>query len=223
MMRRLASWRNAARLNERGFTLVELLVSLALLVVMLALINGALRFGRRAWEVSGEVERSQNLAAFRSLLAQRLTETLPSLGWDDRGLPQPTFHGASDQLTFLTTMPSRDGMPAGLFSATLRLLPPSGAASWPLTLEFRAVVGPNAPQPTAGHAPVLLDNVAQLAIRYYGLPERGGEPGWRDEWQGQTTVPRLVTVDVQFSPGDPRIWAPLTAELKLGARAQSGR
>jgi prepilin-type N-terminal cleavage/methylation domain-containing protein len=41
MMRRTAALR-----NEGGFTLVELLVSLSLLVIMLALINGALRFGR---------------------------------------------------------------------------------------------------------------------------------------------------------------------------------
>lgn len=218
MTRRLAALR-----NEGGFTLVELLVSLTLLVIMLALINGALRFGRRAWEVGDQVERTQSVAAFRNLLAQRLTETLPLMSWDDSGALQPTFHGAGDQLTFLTSMASRNGMPAGLFSASLKLMPASGLAGRPLALEFGAVTGANAPSAAGGHALLVLDDVTQLAIRYYGMPERAAEPRWLDEWRGQNTVPSLVAVDVQFAPGDPRAWAPFTAELKLGSRQRSGR
>ena len=217
MMRRIAALR-----NDGGFTLVELLVSLALLILMLALINGALRFGRRAWEMSDQVERTQSLTAFRNLLAQRLTETLPLLTWDDSGVPQPTFHGAADQLSFLTSMGSRNGMPAGLFAASLKLGTAPGLTGRPLSLEFGAVSGANA-EASGGHAPVLLDNVTQLTIRYYGLPERATEPRWRDDWQGQTALPSLVTVDIQFAPGDTRAWAPLTAELKLGSRQQPGR
>jgi len=216
MMRRIAAVR-----NDGGFTLVELLVSLALLVIMLALINGALRFGLRAWEMSDQLERTQSLTAFRNLLAQRLTETLPLLSWDDSGVPQPTFHGAADQVTFLTSMPSRNGMPAGLFSASLKLLAAPGLGR-PLSLELSAVTGANAPG-VGSHAPVLLDNVTQVTIRYYGTPERAARPKWLDEWEKQTTLPALVAVDVQFAPGDPRAWAPLTAELKLGARQQSER
>jgi general secretion pathway protein J len=208
--------------NEDGFTLVELLVSLSLLVIMLALINGALSFGRRAWEVSDDIERTQSVAAIRNLLAQRLTESLPLTGWDERGVLQPTFHGTGDQLTFLTAMPSRNGLPAGLFSVSLKLLPAPGLAGRPLSLELTAMVGANATA-AGGHAPLLLDNVTQLAIRYYGMPERAVEPKWLDEWQGQTTLPRMVAVDVQFAPGDPRAWPPLTTELKLGARERSGR
>jgi general secretion pathway protein J len=223
MMRRIAALRNPFHRSEAGFTLVELIVSLALLVIMLALINGALRFGRRAWEVSEDVERSQNLAGFRNLLAQRLTETLPLVSWDDRGVLQPRFHGTADQLNFMAPMSSRNGMPAGLFSVTLKLLPAPGVAARSLALEFRPVAGANVQPAELGHAPVLIDNVTQLAIRYYGVPERAREPRWFDEWQGQATLPRLVAVDVQFAAGDPRAWAPFTAELKLGERPQVER
>jgi general secretion pathway protein J len=207
---------------EDGFTLIELLVSLSLLVIMLALINGSLRFGRRAWEVSDQVERTDSLATFRNLLGQRLVETLPLVNWDDRGVPTSVFQGASDRLSFASPMSSRNGLPAGLFLVTLKLAPQAGV-SGPLSLELTPLNGDNVAIDRVGHAPVLIDNVARLVIRYYGSPERGGEPRWFDNWEGQTTLPGLVTVDVQFPSGDPRTWPPLTRELKLGSRAQSRR
>ncbi len=192
---------------EDGFTLIELLVSLSLLVIMLALINGSLRFGRRAWEVSDQVERTDSLATFRNLLGQRLVETLPLVNWDDRGVPTSVFQGASDRLSFASPMSSRNGLPAGLFLVTLKLAPQAGV-SGPLSLELTPLNG---------------DNVAIDRVGHAGSAERGGEPRWFDNWQGQTTLPGLVTVDVQFPSGDPRTWAPLTRELKLGSRAQSRR
>jgi general secretion pathway protein J len=208
---------------EGGFTLIELLVSLSLLVIMLALINGSLRFGRRAWEVSDQVERTHSVAAFRNLLGQRLVETLPIVNWDDRGVPTSAFQGASDYLSFASPMASRDGLPAGLFLVTLKLGPKAGVTSRPLSLELKLPDGDKVPAGLGGHAPVLLDHVAGLTIRYYGSPERGGEPRWFDDWGGRSTLPSLVTVDVQFPIGDPRTWPPLTSELKLGSRVQSQR
>jgi len=207
---------------DDGFTLIELLVSLSLLIIMLALINGSLRFGHRAWEVSDQVERTYSLAAVRNLLSQRLVEALPLVNWNDKGVPTAVFQGASEQLSFASPMSTRDGRPAGLFRVTLKLASQAGAASRLLSLEVQPLDGENVAL-DRGHTPVLIDNVARLAIRYYGTPERGGEPRWFDNWEGQTALPRLVAVDVQFPSGDPRTWPPLTKELKLGSRAQSRR
>ena len=209
--------------TEGGFTLIELLVSLSLLVIMLALINGSLRFGRRAWEVSDQVERTYSLAAVRNLLGQRLVEALPLVNWDNRGVATSMFQGASDKLSFASPMSSRNGVPAGLFLVTLKLAPQAGVVSRPLSLEVQPLDGDNVAIDRVGHAPVVIDNVAQLTIRYYGSPEHGGEPRWFDDWEGRTALPSLVTVDVEFPSGDPRTWPPLTAELKLGSRAQSLR
>jgi len=210
----------AASRTESGFTLIELLVSLSLLVLMVALINGSLQFGRRAWEVSDRVERADSVVVFRNLLVQRLVETLPLMTSDDRGVLTAAFQGTSDRVTFTTPFSSRDGVAAGVFAATLTLAPDAGEALRPLSLSLTPWVGANAPAVAGGHAPVVIDNVVRLAIRYYGTPERGNEPRWFDDWQRRSTLPSLVGVDVEFPTGDPRAWPPFVAELKLGSRGR---
>jgi general secretion pathway protein J len=217
MMRRIAR-----APTDGGFTLLELLVSLSLLIIMLALINGALRFGRQAWAVSDEVERAQNIDALRNLLDQRLAEALPLASWDERGVARSSLQGTSDQLSFVTAMPSRNGMPAGLFALTLRLISAAGLVGQPLALEFRPLTSIATAPAAPGHQPVLIEKVAQLSIRYYGLPERGGDVQWLDGWQGRTGFPRLIAIGVRFPAGDPRTWPTLTTELKLASNVQGG-
>jgi len=208
---------------DAGFTLIELLVSLSLLVIMVALINGSLRFGRRAWEVSDQIERTYSIAAFRNLLGQRLVETLPLVNWDERGVATSTFEGGSDSLRFASPLSTREGLPAGLFSVTLKLAARGGVAARPLSLELKPLSDGDVPTDLRSHTPVFIDNVARLVIRYYGTPERGGDPRWFDDWQGQSTLPSLVAVDVQFPARDSRIWPPFTTELKLAPKVQPQR
>lgn len=204
--------------HDGGFTLVELLVSLALLAVMLALVGSTLRLGGRAWEATDRIDRGQSVAAARNLLTRQLTETLPLMRWDERGVAEPTFDGAADRVRFLSAMPSRDGVPAGLFSVTLKLIAVEGARQ-ALGLELRAVAGAGSVMQPPIRAPVLVERVSSLAIRYYGPAEREAEPGWGHVWSGRTSLPLLVEVDLRFPPGDERTWPPLTVALKLGAQS----
>jgi general secretion pathway protein J len=200
--------------GEAGFTLIELVVSLALLVLMLALINGAFGFGLRAWEMTEEVERTQSVEAFRNMLDQRLAEALPLMSSDERGILRFAFSGRPDELSFVTPMPARGGLPAGLYQATLRL---TGARR--LALELQPLVSANRPAAGEGHRPVLLEGVTGFAVRYYGSPDGRAEPHWADQWQGRSALPQLVAVEVGFAAGDRRRWAPFTAELRLRTAA----
>lgn len=198
--------------GDAGFTLIELLVSLALLVLMLTLINGAFGFGLRAWEMTDEIERAQSVEAFRNMLGQRLREALPLTSSDERGVLQLAFAGEPDRLSFVTPMPARAGLPAGLYEATLSL---AGADRRQVALQLEPLVSANRPADSPGHEPVVIDGVTGFALRYWGSPDGRAEPQWADEWLDRKALPRLVAVEVRFAPGDSRGWAPFTAELRL--------
>lgn len=209
--------------SDGGFTLIELLVSLSLLILMLTLINGAFGFGLRAWEMTDELERAQRMEAFRNLLDQRLTEALPLMSSDERGVLQLDFRGESNELSFVTPMPSRGGLPAGLYQGTLSVLASPGRGGAQLALDLSPLVSANSPSSVKGYEPVLLRGVADLAIRYYGPPDADGEAQWSDGWLRRDALPQLVAVSVRFPAGDRRSWPPLTAELRLGSAAQGQR
>jgi general secretion pathway protein J len=206
--------------KDGGFTLIELLVSLALLVLMLTLINGAFGFGLRAWEMTDELESAQSMEAFRSLLDQRLAETLPLMSSDERGVLQLAFRGEPNVVQFVTPMPSRGGLPAGLYQGTLSLVAVPGQRGRRLALDLKPLISANNPSSLKGYDPVLLDGVADLAIRYYGPSSAGGEAQWSDEWLGRNALPQLVAVSIRFAAGDRRSWPPLTAALRLGRTAR---
>ena len=60
-----------------------------------------------------------------------------------------------------------------------------------------------------GEPLVLLHNVQQLDIAYYGVVQPDKTPSWHDQWQQRPTLPLLMRVRVQFPPDDGRSWPEL--------------
>jgi general secretion pathway protein J len=56
---------------------------------------------------------------------------------------------------------------------------------------------------------VLLHNVQQLDIAYFGVVPPDKDPAWHDQWQLMPTLPLLMRVRVGFPPEDTRGWPDL--------------
>lgn len=177
--------------REGGFTLLELLVVVAILgLTVVALANGV-RFAGRAWELQElQSKKRGDLDAVQNVLRQMITSATD-------------FDGDSVSLRFVGTLPDALGR-GGLYDLELRALADRLVLGW--RPHFRgptADAGWNTAQLTAG--------VRSLELAYHAAPS-----GWQSIAHNGSR-PGLVRIDLQLSDG--RIWPPLTIAPMVEARS----
>jgi general secretion pathway protein J len=214
----------AARESEAGFTLVEVLVSLALVALLsLLLLQGAWTATRMSRHLAA-AERQASVQAVRDHLRRTLEDAVAGIGAGRSA----AFAGGPDRLLLVTD--SERTVEAGGQMRVHLGLAPSATGLAPST------TGPGAPGPgvpgldlveargldrgvraEAARPEPLLRGVAGWSLRYYG--RRGPTPlaTWGETWDVGDRLPFLVSVTVAFPQGDPRAWAPLAVPIG-GAR-----
>ncbi len=95
-------------LNSRrdGFTLIELIISIAILSIITVIIGAAFHLGIQAWE-KGEKETgdAQQLRVLSSLLSQQLKSIYPyTIKMEDKDEEVVMFKGEPDSITFVTAL-----------------------------------------------------------------------------------------------------------------------
>jgi general secretion pathway protein J len=199
---------------ERGFTLLEILVAVTLLGLLMAALLGGVRLGVRAWETSGtRVEDNARMTAVRDFLRERLTQARLFGAAVRTG---PAFHGERDRLNFVTLMPEHLG--TGLERMLLTLSKAGDGADlrvewWPADLGD----DPDAAR-AAAHSRVLLANVGELRLAYFGQLQARQPPVWSEVWN-RASLPLLVRVRLGFPEQDARSWPDLIVRPMIDGQA----
>jgi general secretion pathway protein J len=182
------------RRSERGFTIVELLVSLAILGLMSVMLLSGVTTGRRVWDkVEARGSEADTIASasaqVRTLIETAFPETLFSTGD-----PSVAFAGNTLGMTFLAA-------------------PPAGTASGPAEYRLGTDASGALTLVRAGAATPLrlLDGVRATEFAYFGAAAPDNERRWRGAWREQPRLPELVRVRLGFAPGDRRVWPDLVA------------
>lgn len=212
--------------NGAGFTLIELLVAMTVLALLTALLFGGLRFGTRVWRIGDEgLDSFQQMDAAFGLLKRTLTTASPKLVQETdqtvpgrRGDPVLDFDGVPDGVSFVGPAPA-SVLGGGLYRLTFGLIEHEGAgrlmvAMQPLTAEAEA-----APE-SATLKEVLLDGIDRARFAYFGVARDADDATWYDTWQDQSTLPQIVSVQIEFRPGDRRVWPQLLVAPQLSAPLQ---
>lgn len=179
--------------RQAGFTLVEALVSLALVgmagVLVVAGLGGVQQVWTRASHHSRGVEAVETA---QTLLRSRLEQTVPATRYD--GGPHTDFDGQPAAMTFVAP-PGESFGPGGPRRYTLSLSPAG-------QLLLSSLPDGNA-NPAAGRRDEpLLAGVQALDLAYWS----GASHAWTSLWQARSVPPRLVRIRLRFPPGDRRWW-----------------
>ncbi len=232
-----------ARLTQ-GFTLVELLIALVLIAIILGLMFSGLRLGSRAWEgVETVSERVNDLRVARNLVERVLRQARPESVLFD-GEEWPVFAGDAESLELVAPLSEHVGIP-GLYIVRL-VLEPAGDhdrlvlvrwllhpdvldggddyPEWEPLAEASSIGADQGPLDRdvaegAYGRTILLPQVDQFELSYFGIAEGETDAEWLEEWLEQPRPPRRVRIAVTT----PRLsWPDAVVELPGGGAADFG-
>jgi len=191
--------------DVRGFTLLELTISITLLGVIMTLVFGAMRLGGRTWEKG----RAETLAWQRRQAAMDLmSRQLGSIYLPEGGLyvQTPVFSGEADRIHFLSTRSLAAGDRRDLVRVHYRIDRDRDGTRRLLFAESR----PNLPHGLRKEEPdeewkTLADGFSRMEFAYLDrVPADGAPPEWSDRWRSAARKgPRALRVTCQWQTDAP--------------------
>jgi general secretion pathway protein J len=186
--------------SRAGFTLIEVLVALAVLGFLMLGLSEGLRFGLAAWDSQARLlGRGGDLDIADRTLRRIVTQLVPT---DD---PQnPGLRGTAQGFEAITELPVTAALPTRQASVALgvdragRLV-----LRWTPYLHARRL----GPPPAAEEESELLRKLARIELGYWSAAAGGG---WLSTW-ARMELPDLVRIRLVFAPGDPRRWPDIVA------------
>jgi len=202
-----------------GFTLIELVIAIALVSLLSLLLYSGLRLGTSAWEgVETRADQTSALRVARSFLERELLQARQAQVIVE-AQRRFVFAGDTQSLELAAPLSEYVGIP-GLYILRLTLantgkrhqlvltrwlLNPKvlageeqGPAWQPLQGKETGTAPPSSSQSDVASAAfgrdVLLDNVGELAFSYFGVQEGNLSPTWYPDWIDQPRPPLAVRV-----------------------------
>ena len=191
--------------RQRGFTLLEILVTLVVLGLLLAGLSQGVRFSLTAL---GSQTRTLDTRADADAVERILRRMIEQADPGSATVPAQ-MSGTARTVTFVTNLSAAARTDRPVQAEVALAVDPTHR----LVLRWRAWL--HAPRLTPAPPPAedtLLAGVDHLEIAYWG-PDDAGSRTWRDRWSG-ANLPDLIRIRLIFPTDDARHWPPIVAAPK---------
>jgi general secretion pathway protein J len=197
--------------SELGFTLVEMLVVLALLGLFTVLLFGGLRLGSRSWDTAQRLSAdARETAGTLDAIARDLRAAYPLMLPPRRDEPASVaFDGRAQSLEFLSAAPTASGAMTRI--AVFARQEGQSLSLWEREDDELGASG-------TGRSRRLITGIDGISIAYFG--RRRGEPDarWADSWTAQGRLPNLVRITLSFRDAR-RSWPALVIAPRIDGAA----
>jgi general secretion pathway protein J len=197
----------------RGFTLIEVLIAMVLLVAGLALAFATLGAATRT-AARGEAmaDRSERMRSVEGFLRTRLTGARPiPFDIDQSRAIAVRFIGERERMRFVADIPDYLGR-GGPYLHDFKIEDAGGGVRMTLALNMvqaGKTVEEREPRPPE----MLVEGLREVRFRYRALDAEGRLGDWLDTWEATEQLPLLV--EVTMVDRDGAAWPPLVVSLPL--------
>lgn len=205
---------------EHGFTLIEVIVGLALLALTAAMLAGIVTGSRQVFKQLANNEAVNSVVPVQTYLRAALEHTAAVTEQGGGAPVMPAgMTGWPDRLVFSTTY-SQHGQFEGVYRVELSLRNHPGTPAGFDLVVTEALLRPLAlaatDTPALPRQTVVLTNVTGLQITYFGKTD-AEEVRWEwfRAWEPAARLPAMVRINIGFAPNDPRSWQTLDIRLNV--------
>jgi general secretion pathway protein J len=204
--------------SQRGFTLIELIVAMALLGTMMVLMYAGLTFSLKGWDAgAANGQRTADRRIGENFLRRELTELFP-MRWKDPMVLRLAFDGETQRLRFVSDRPPgvTDG---GLSLVGLEVEAAASGGARNLVMR-RAMPDDDAKDfGPLDHAAgtVIIAGVDSVAFSYFGAETDFTDPKWTDAWTYAGRVPLMVRMRIRTTEG--AVLPEMVVRVSLGEEA----
>ncbi len=191
--------------HDDGFTLVELLVALALIAILSVYCLDSLRRLQDIRRIEASVAQNEERDAGRSFLRRMISGARISSATTTAGAQPASLRGDVQSLIIVNTLDDRL-VRGSLYQLTLGFDDGSGSL-----FLLRAPVGQNSSH-AAGEHLVILKELADVSFQYFGRATEAEDSSWHDAWQN-LWLPEAVKIELQFKGGNFEKLEPLVVPL----------
>lgn len=196
----------AARDSSAGFSLLEVLVGLALMATLSLILIAALRSGIGLWERRNSTTDSAELAAAFRALQSNLERALPIPECAGLGAAcAVAFDGGETELRFVVANPGRVGR---LGDTVMRLSvdrsgrKPFLAIAW---APYDSAIGIHVD--VFNETLLLLGDMDEAAFEYFGdAIDDPSRREWQVAWEGRDVLPSAVRIKLRSRNASERVW-----------------
>jgi general secretion pathway protein J len=193
--------------SQAGFTLLELLVVVAVLGLLIIGLTQGVRAGLTLWEAqSRRAGETAELDAAARILRILLSGIAPSAsaGFGPAASAAPGLKGTAESFAFIGDLPTGLGTTQ---RADITLTLSRGRLVLRWTPHRHELSIAPAPEPTETE---LVRRVDGLELAYWGSPSPDQAAGWQTQWDGPA-IPELIRVRLILSKDDRRRFPDLIA------------
>lgn len=193
--------------DQRGYSLAELLVVLALLGMIAVAMTGGMRFGTRLWERSQSLSEQHDTASGAQALLRTIFQRIIPRDLDPGIDNDPyLFRATPVSMSFTAVSPAAvDASEVARFELHVSGAPGNRS----LSLVWSSLSGRK-----VRHVQKLASGARDVEFVFASL-DQNGNLVWRKDWVDETGAPALVVIRVRDKTGSAETWPELIVRPRI--------